>query len=110
MKTNLHLNQKPLFLNKTFMLKEVTKKQDEVDVLDEIDNEHKVILHNDDVNTFDYVIQSLIEVCKHDFVQAEQLTLIVHYKGKATVKTGDLEELTQVCSALLDRGLSAELK
>ncbi len=91
------------------MLKEVTKKQEEVDVLDEIDNEHKVILHNDDVNTFDFVIESLIEVCKHELVQAEQLTLLVHYKGKATVKTGSIEDLTPVCSALLDRGLSAEL-
>lgn len=91
------------------MLKEVTKKQEEVDVLDAEDLLHKVILHNDDVNTFDYVIECLIEICNHDYLQAEQLTLLVHYKGKATVKTGELEEMKLICTALCERGLSAEL-
>ena len=70
---------------------------------------HEIVLHNDDVNTFDHVIETLVRVCKHDDLQAEQCALLVHYKGKCTVKTGSIEELTPQCSALLDAGLSAEL-
>jgi ATP-dependent Clp protease adaptor protein ClpS len=61
------------------------------------------------VNTFDHVIETLIRVCKHDAIQAEQCALLVHYKGKCTVKTGTLEELKPQCTALLDAGLSAEI-
>lgn len=67
------------------------------------------MLHNDDVNTFDHVIDTLVRVCKHDQLQAEQCAILVHYKGKCTVKTGSYEELIPQCSALLDAGLSAEL-
>jgi ATP-dependent Clp protease adaptor protein ClpS len=70
---------------------------------------NEIVLHNDDVNTFDHVIETLIRVCKHDALQAEQCAILVHYKGKCTVKTGALDELVPQCSALLDAGLSAEL-
>lgn len=66
-----------------------------------------LVLYNDDVNTFDFVIQCLIEVCKHDALQAEQCTYIVHYNGKCTVKTGSYLQLNPMRQALLDRGLSA---
>lgn len=66
-----------------------------------------LVLYNDDVNTFDFVIQCLIEVCKHDVLQAEQCTYIVHYNGKCTVKTGSYLQLNPMRQALLDRGLSA---
>ncbi|MFN4083005.1 MAG: ATP-dependent Clp protease adaptor ClpS [Bacteroidia bacterium] len=92
------------------MLKEVTKKQEEVEVLEVEDLNNKVILYNDDVNTFDFVIECLVDICKHELLQAEQLTLIVHYKGKAVVKVGPLDEMQDVCTALCDRGLSAELQ
>ncbi|MBS9773884.1 MAG: ATP-dependent Clp protease adaptor ClpS [Tenacibaculum sp.] len=72
-------------------------------------NEHQIILHNDDVNTFDFVIESLITVCEHTLEQAEQCAFIVHYKGKCTVKTGELKDLKPRCSKLLELGLSAEL-
>lgn len=70
---------------------------------------NEIILFNDDHNTFDHVIKTLIEVCEHTPQQAEQCSLIVHYKGKCTVKTGELEELKPRCSKLLEAGLSAEI-
>lgn len=70
---------------------------------------NEIILHNDDVNTFDHVIETLIRVCSHTAEQAEQCAMIVHYKGKCTVKTDVLEKLKPQCSQLLDAGLSAEI-
>jgi len=69
-----------------------------------------LVLHNDDVNTFDFVIQCLVSICKHDELQAEQCALLVHYTGKAVVKTGELEVLLPMKTALTDRGLSATLE
>ncbi len=69
----------------------------------------EIVLFNDDVNTFDHVIDTLIAVCDHTPEQAEQCSLIVHYKGKCTVKTGEYEDLKPRCSSLLDAGLSAEI-
>lgn len=66
-----------------------------------------LVLYNDDVNTFDFVIEALIEVCAHDTVQAEQCTYIVHYNGKCTVKNGPYTKLKPMRDALVDRGLSA---
>ncbi len=74
-----------------------------------VGNAHEIVLYNDDVNTFDHVIETLIRVCEHTAEQAEQCALLVHYKGKCTVKTGELTELIPQCSALLEAGLSAEL-
>ena len=85
------------------------KIQEEVDVLEQEVNQHEIILYNDDVNTFDFVIHSLINVCDHTTEQAEQCTYLVHYKGKCTVKTGELDDLKPRCSKLLELGLSAEL-
>lgn len=70
---------------------------------------NEIVLFNDDVNTFDHVIETLIMVCKHTAEQAEQCAILVHYKGKCTVKTGDIAELTPLCSLLLEAGLSAEI-
>lgn len=67
----------------------------------------QLIVFNDDVNSFDWVIQCFMEILSHTSVQAEQLALIIHTKGKATVKTGNKEELLPLCQALVDRGLSA---
>ena len=85
------------------------KIQEEVDVLEQEVNQHEIILYNDDVNTFDFVIDSLINVCDHTQQQAEQCTYLVHFKGKCTVKTGELDDLKPRCSKLLELGLSAEL-
>jgi ATP-dependent Clp protease adaptor protein ClpS len=72
-------------------------------------NVHEIVLYNDDVNTFDHVIETLIRVCQHTEEQAEQCALLVHYKGKCTVKTGELAKLKPQCTALIEAGLSAEL-
>lgn len=70
---------------------------------------HEIVLYNDDVNTFDWVIESLMDVCEHTPEQAEQCSIIVHYKGKCGVKTGTFQELEPKCTNLLERGLSAEI-
>ena len=87
----------------------IEKVQEDVLVEEAVGTNNEIVLHNDDVNTFDHVIETLIRVCKHDALQAEQCALLVHYKGKCTVKTGTFEELKPQCSALLDAGLSAEI-
>lgn len=71
--------------------------------------QNEIVLFNDEVNTFDHVIETLISVCEHSPEQAEQCSLIVHYKGKCTVKTGEYDDLKPKCSRLLQAGLSAEI-
>lgn len=71
--------------------------------------QNEIVLFNDEVNTFDHVITTLISVCEHTPEQAEQCSLIVHYKGKCTVKTGEYDDLKPRCSKLLQAGLSAEI-
>ena len=85
------------------------KIQEHFEVLEEAVNQHEIVLFNDDVHTFDYVIDSLIDVCDHTLEQAEQCTYLVHFKGKCVVKTGEFDDLKARCSKLLDLGLSAEL-
>ncbi len=70
----------------------------------------QIIVYNDDFNTFEHVIESLIKVCKHDPIQAEQCTFLIHYKGKCSVKKGSYEELEPVCTALLEKGITAEIE
>jgi len=88
-----------------------TKEKTEVDLLlDEVtQKENEIVLFNDEVNTFDHVIDTLIYACDHTPEQAEQCSIIVHYKGKCTVKTGSYDDLKPRCSMLLEAGLSAEI-
>ena len=88
-----------------------TKEQvlEEVLVEEQVGLNNEIIVYNDDVNTFDHVIETLIRVCSHTVEQAEQCSIIIHYKGKCTVKTGALDELKPQCSSLLEAGLSAEI-
>jgi len=85
------------------------KIQEEVDVLEKETNQNEIVLFNDDVNTFDHVIDSLIDICDHTLEQAEQCAMLVHYKGKCTVKTGEYNDLKPRCTRLLTKGLSAEI-
>lgn len=80
-----------------------------VSIKEAVAKNSEIVLFNDDVNTFDHVITTLILVCKHTAEQAEQCALLVHYKGKCTVKTGAIDELKPQCSLLLEAGLSAEI-
>ena len=85
------------------------EKESEVDVLTQVEREHEIILYNDDVNTFDHVIKTLVAYCDHTYEQAEQCAYIVHCSGKCAVKTGSYEELEPICLKLLDAQLSAEI-
>jgi len=76
---------------------------------EEVIKQSEIILFNDDVNTFEHVINTLIAACDHTPEQAEQCSLIVHYNGKCTVKTGEYDDLKPRCSKLLQAGLSAEI-
>ncbi|ANI88551.1 Clp protease ClpS [Arachidicoccus ginsenosidimutans] len=69
-----------------------------------------LVLWNDEVNTFEWVIETLVEVCKHTQEQAEQCAYIIHTKGKYAVKNGDYETLKPMCDAILDRGINATIE
>ena len=86
---------------------EKTKRQTEIEESVGVNNE--IVLYNDDVNTFDHVIDTLVRVCNHTSEQAEQCAILVHYKGKCTVKTGSLEKLKPMHEKLLSRSLTSEL-
>ncbi|MGE0089154.1 MAG: ATP-dependent Clp protease adaptor ClpS [Bacteroidales bacterium] len=71
--------------------------------------DYSLILFNDDLHDFNYVISSLIEVCKHDEIQAEQCTYLVHYSGKCQIKKGKFNQLNHIKKSLLEKGLTVEL-
>jgi len=85
------------------------KTSEEVLLQEEVLTQNEIVLFNDDVNTFDHVIETLIYACEHTSEQAEQCALLVHYKGKCTVKTGLIDDLKPRCTILLEAGLSAEI-
>ena len=85
------------------------KTSEEVLLEEEVLTQNEIVLFNDDVNTFDHVIETLIYACDHTAEQAEQCAILVHYKGKCTVKTGVFDDLKPRCSMLLEAGLSAEI-
>ncbi|OON68816.1 ATP-dependent Clp protease adaptor ClpS [Hymenobacter sp. CRA2] len=82
---------------------------EDVLLLEETTDLRDLVVYNDDVNTFDHVIQTLIDVCQHEPMQAEQCTLLIHHKGQCTVKVGSYEELEPMCTAIHDRGISADV-
>jgi ATP-dependent Clp protease adaptor protein ClpS len=73
-------------------------------------NPYRLILHNDDYNTFDYVIKCLINYCKHEYEQASQCAHLVHYKGKCDVKYGDSETINDMKEKLSNAGLSVTME
>jgi len=89
-------------------MKEETKQSD--DKLKDGRERYSLILYNDDINTFDHVIKSLVEVCEHDPCQAEQCALIVHFKGSCEVKTGIPELLNAMSKSLNAKGLHTKVK
>jgi ATP-dependent Clp protease adaptor protein ClpS len=70
----------------------------------------QLVVHNDDVNTFDWVIESLMEICGHSYEQAEQCAMIIHFKGKYAVKKGSHREMNPLRIALTDRGINATIE
>lgn len=83
---------------------------EEIQIETLVEKDWKLVVYNDDVNTFDHVIQTLIEICSHSPIQAEQCTLMIHYKGRATVKQGEYEELVQMRTGITDRHINAEVE
>lgn len=69
-----------------------------------------LILYNDEINTFDFVIKCLIDICGHEYEQAEQCTLTAHFNGKCHVKSGDIQELKPMCKALSMMGLTVAIE
>lgn len=83
-------------------------KEDTDTLIDEA-NGFNLVVWNDEVNTFDWVIDTLIEVCGHSTEQAEQCAIIIDSKGKYAVKAGDYEVLKPMCDAITDRGIGATI-
>lgn len=81
----------------------------EVDLLEEEVDLRELVVFNDDINTFDHVIKTLIRVCKHSAEQAEQCTWLIHYKGKCTVKSGAYEELKPFRDGITEAGIDAKI-
>jgi ATP-dependent Clp protease adaptor protein ClpS len=77
---------------------------------EEMTPEHELILYNDDVNTFDFVIQTLVDVCEHDILQAEQCAMITHFNGECGVKRGDFDFLREKHLRMSHLGLVVQIK
>lgn len=84
---------------------------DEVMELDAVAEDiYAIVIYNDDVNTFDFVIDCLVELCGHTKDQAEQCATFIHFKGKYAVKSGTVDKLAPICTELCRRGLSAKIE
>lgn len=88
-----------------------TQEQELVDLLEavEITDVKDLVVFNDDFNTFDHVINTLIRVCKHTPEQAEQCTLLIHFKGKCTVRSGSYDQLNPMREAICEAGIDAKI-
>lgn len=82
----------------------------ETDTLTRVQHPFQLIVWNDEVNTFDHVIDTLIEICNHTEDQAEQCALLIHFKGKYAVKNGEYDDLKPMCEAITDRGIGATIE
>ena len=80
------------------------------DTITALDEPCNLIVWNDDVNTFEWVIETLVEVCGHTEEQAEQCAYIIHFQGKCSVKKGDYEKLKSMCDKITDRGIGATVE
>lgn len=87
-----------------------TELQDDLEVLTLTEDPCHLVVWNDEVNTFEWVIESLMEVCGHSYEQAEQCSYIIHNNGKYAVKNGSFDELKPFCEAITDRGINATIE
>lgn len=101
-----------MYLYHDLLFVEMNKEQESVDVMTEelIEEEKSLLLHNDDHNTFEYVIQTLVEVCDHTYEQAETCAWITHYKGKCAIKHGTFDELKPYYDAMLNHQLYVSIQ
>ncbi len=86
------------------------KKSPVVDYDQEVEETHSLVLFNDDVNTFEFVIETLIDVCEHDHLQAENCAWLTHYKGRCAVKKGPLDDIKPRYEEMTNRRLTVEIK
>jgi ATP-dependent Clp protease adaptor protein ClpS len=91
-------------------IEEETLVEESTDLETSVADGWQIVLYNDEHNTFDHVIECLMAYCAHEVLQAEQCALIVHTRGKCSVKTGDYAELEPICTALSERDLTAEVE
>jgi ATP-dependent Clp protease adaptor protein ClpS len=84
--------------------------QEETEVITELTSSHSLVVWNDEVNTFEWVIETLIKICGHTTEQAEQCAMLIHTQGKYAVKNGDYDTLKPMCDAVTDRGISATIE
>ena len=82
----------------------------DTEVITELASNYSLVVWNDDVNTFEWVIETLIKVCNHSTEQAEQCAMLIHSQGKYAVKKGDYETLKPLCDAITDRGIGATIE
>ncbi|MBK5273392.1 MAG: ATP-dependent Clp protease adaptor ClpS [Bacteroidia bacterium] len=88
----------------------ITDSRQETDLLTSHDEPCSLIVWNDDVNSFEWVIETLIEVCGHSYEQAEQCSYFIHYRGKYAVKQGSYDDLKPLCDAITERGINATVE
>lgn len=86
------------------------ERDEEVDVMDEVGQTCSLIVWNDNINTFEWVIETLVEICSHTYEQAEQCAMIIHHQGKYAVKNGTYDFLKPMCDAITDRGIGATIE
>lgn len=87
-----------------------TQFEEEANALTATVSSCQLIVWNDEVNTFDWVIETLMDICGHSFEQAEQCSVFIHYKGKYAVKDGLYDDLKPMCEAILERGINATVE
>jgi ATP-dependent Clp protease adaptor protein ClpS len=87
-----------------------TFEETDIDILTDLEKSYQIIVWNDEVNTFEWVIETLIEVCGHSEEQAEQCAMLIHTKGKYAVKKGSYEDLKPQTDAITERGIGATLE
>ena len=87
-----------------------TKQWEDTDTLTSVEEPCNLVVWNDEVNTFQWVIETLMEVCGHSYEQAEQCSYIIHFQGKYAVKKGTYDELKPKCDAITDRGIGATVE
>ena len=88
----------------------LTQSHSETDLLIGYEEPCSLVVWNDEVNTFEWVIETLIEVCGHSPEQAEQCSYFIHYKGKYAVKEGSYDDLKPQCDAITERGIGATIE
>jgi ATP-dependent Clp protease adaptor protein ClpS len=92
------------------MTKEKIKKNPFQETDDELSERRTLVLHNDDVHTFDYVIEALVKICRHEYIQASQCASITHFNGKCDIKRGIFSDLKILKDALTDIELTVTIE